>query len=329
MVSAEKHYSKSTESHQDLSDNHSASLTNQVREIMSRGDGAKSNHENLSGKAAMPSISREQLLSSILDDSVTPEKRLNAVKLLVGDQGHMDVTVRDSEGRMRKLRLEVESVGGSRNLIHVLDESGDVGKNSKTKNHTLVFLRGVSESDGSFSPQKDKNGRSVSYSPDRIGEVALVNETLASETQPKSTRQVEALEAPKASQESPVSKQLTEVEITGGHRASGTAYYPHNSKLEGGFKDKIGKQLRTLEDYLAGKAPYVSVAMDDRSGFKYGQKLRIPELEQKYGKQIPFRIVDTGGAFRGKGTSRIDICVANEKASNDPVINGNLTLQFV
>jgi peptidoglycan hydrolase-like protein with peptidoglycan-binding domain len=107
--------------------------------------------------------------------------------------------------------------------------------------------------------------------------------------------------------------------------ARGTGYYPANTRLEGGFLDRKGKPLNTLQDYLAGKAPYVSVAMDAKA-FPYGTRLRIPELEKKYGRPIEFRVVDTGGAFRNKGTRRIDICTANEKASLDPTINGKLTL---
>jgi peptidoglycan hydrolase-like protein with peptidoglycan-binding domain len=109
------------------------------------------------------------------------------------------------------------------------------------------------------------------------------------------------------------------------YQARGTGYYPANTRLEGGFLDRKGKPLNTLQDYLAGKAPYVSVAMDSKA-FPYGTRLRIPELEKKYGRSIDFRVVDTGGAFRNKGTSRIDICTANEKASLDPTINGKLTL---
>jgi len=107
--------------------------------------------------------------------------------------------------------------------------------------------------------------------------------------------------------------------------AKGTGYFPDNSPMEGGFKDRQGKPLHTLQDFLAGKAPYVSVAMDSKA-FPYGTKLRIPELEKKYGRPIEFRVVDTGGAFKGKGTSRIHICTANLKASLDPTINGKLTL---
>ena len=91
------------------------------------------------------------------------------------------------------------------------------------------------------------------------------------------------------------------------------------------FVDRRDQPLRTLQDFLSGKANYVSVAMDSKA-FPYGTKLRIPELEAKYGKQIEFRVVDTGGAFVGKGTSRIDICTANKRASLDSVINGPLTL---
>lgn len=105
--------------------------------------------------------------------------------------------------------------------------------------------------------------------------------------------------------------------------ARGTGYYPDGSALEGGFKDRKGKPLRTLQQFLAGSASYVSVAMDSNA-FSYGQRLRIKELDAKYGKSIVFRVVDTGGAFRGKGTSRIDICTANRKASLDPTINGSL-----
>jgi hypothetical protein len=107
-------------------------------------------------------------------------------------------------------------------------------------------------------------------------------------------------------------------------RAKGTAYYPANNAMEGGVRDKKGFGLCSLQRYLAGQCPYVSCAMDGR--VKYGQKLRIPELERKYGRPILFRVVDTGGAFRGRGTRRIDICVASNGHTRDGVINGPLTL---
>jgi 3D (Asp-Asp-Asp) domain-containing protein len=113
-----------------------------------------------------------------------------------------------------------------------------------------------------------------------------------------------------------------------GFRTKLTGYYPDSSALEGGFKDRLGKPLHTLQQYLNGDASYVSVAMDS-SAFAYGTKLRIPSLEAKYGRRIEFRVVDTGGAFRGKGTSRMDVCVASYKASLDPVVNGSVDVEVV
>jgi 3D (Asp-Asp-Asp) domain-containing protein len=105
--------------------------------------------------------------------------------------------------------------------------------------------------------------------------------------------------------------------------SKGTGYYPSNSALEGGFKDMRGAPLRTLQQFLNGDADYVSVAMD-KGVVPYGTVISIREFNQKYGRNIIFKVVDTGGAFRGKGTSRMDICTANERASLDPTVNGTL-----
>ncbi|AKU96905.1 hypothetical protein AKJ09_03569 [Labilithrix luteola] len=115
----------------------------------------------------------------------------------------------------------------------------------------------------------------------------------------------------------------TDDALTGSFVARGTGYYPDPSALEGGYNDRKGKPLTTLQQFLAGDADYVAVAMDS-TAFKYGQRLRIRELESKYGRSIVFRVVDTGGAFRGKGRTRIDICTKNQQASLDPTINGLL-----
>ncbi|CAN5813979.1 hypothetical protein BH11MYX4_BH11MYX4_14490 [soil metagenome] len=119
-----------------------------------------------------------------------------------------------------------------------------------------------------------------------------------------------------------------EIRVSSTFTSRGTGYYPDSSALEGGFKDRVGKPLHTLQQFLAGSAPYVSVAMDT-SAFKYGTRLRIRELDSKHGRAIVFRVVDTGGAFRGKGRSRIDICTANNKASLDPTINGTLHIDVI
>ena len=112
--------------------------------------------------------------------------------------------------------------------------------------------------------------------------------------------------------------------------AKGTGYYPHNSKMEGGYLDKKGNKLTTLQDVLDGKAKSAAIALDKnlyKSGqVKYGDSFTIPEIDKKYGKHIDFRAVDTGGAFTGKGFSRVDICTGSKKDSLDPTVNGKLTL---
>lgn len=107
-----------------------------------------------------------------------------------------------------------------------------------------------------------------------------------------------------------------------------TAYYPSNSPMEGGFKDRFGNPLRTLQDFLEGKASYVSVAMDKNLNIPNGQLVRIPEIDHHFKRQIIFRVVDTGGAFTGKGYSRIDICVRSYPHSIERVVNQNVTLIF-
>jgi hypothetical protein len=100
--------------------------------------------------------------------------------------------------------------------------------------------------------------------------------------------------------------------------------------MEGGFNDMVGKKLHTLQDFLDGKSPHVSIALDKklyRSGaVKYGDTFRIPELEKKYGRPITFKAVDTGGAFTDKGFSRVDICTGSQRDSVDATVNGRLTL---
>lgn len=119
-----------------------------------------------------------------------------------------------------------------------------------------------------------------------------------------------------------------EIRVVSTFTSRGTGYYPSSSALEGGFNDRAGKKLRTLQQFLAGNADYVSVAMDTNA-FRYGTRLRIKELDAKYGRSIVFRVVDTGSAFRGKGRSRIDICTANRSASLDSTVNGTLHLEVI
>lgn len=93
-----------------------------------------------------------------------------------------------------------------------------------------------------------------------------------------------------------------------------TLYTTENTAMEGGPKDRCGRPLRTLDDYLKGNADYVSVAMDSMA-LPYGTVLRIPEIENRFrvSEAIPFKVVDTGSAFMGRGTSRMDICVGHNQ----------------
>ncbi|XP_063423211.1 uncharacterized protein LOC134707419 [Mytilus trossulus] len=120
------------------------------------------------------------------------------------------------------------------------------------------------------------------------------------------------------------------IDCTGQHRysATGTGYYPADDPIEGGFLDRQGHPLHTLQDFLDGKASWVSVAMDRYLHLSYGTHVCIPQLNHKYHRVIPFRVVDTGSAFSHKGYGRIDICTRSQHDSYDNTINGHLTLVF-
>ncbi len=112
-------------------------------------------------------------------------------------------------------------------------------------------------------------------------------------------------------------------------RAKATGYFPFADAMEGGFNDRQGHPLRTLQAYIAGghtfgDGDYVAVAMDP-TAFAYGTVLESPEVNAHYNRRVEFRVVDTGGAFYGKGTTRVDICNATHADTMAPLVNGNLT----
>jgi hypothetical protein len=100
-----------------------------------------------------------------------------------------------------------------------------------------------------------------------------------------------------------------------------TGYWPFTArdderKMEGGVNDRRGNKLHTLEQHIADPVahPFVSVAGDDQV-FPYGQRLEISAWPGK-----TFRVVDTGGHFRGAGKlyrvlgeEPLDICVDSSK----------------
>lgn len=119
-------------------------------------------------------------------------------------------------------------------------------------------------------------------------------------------------------------------------------------KMQGGVFDRRGKPLYALEDYLEGKAPYVSLACDYTGGppanaaefKKYGMKCYLPEISENINSYIdfefdplviPFRLVDTGGHFfsekkkiRVAGYEPIDVC-RRLKPSSNLSFSGKLT----
>lgn len=98
------------------------------------------------------------------------------------------------------------------------------------------------------------------------------------------------------------------------HTGVATLYTTENTAMEGGPLDRCGRKLNTLDDYMNWKANEVSVAMD-RLALPYGTLIRIPAIEKRLNvaDPIPFRVVDTGSAFQGKGLSRLDICVGHSQ----------------
>lgn len=112
--------------------------------------------------------------------------------------------------------------------------------------------------------------------------------------------------------------------LTGGtFKARLTGYWPYQAglsdaakKMEGGHNDRKGRPLITLEQHMSDpvRYPYVSVA-GDTAVWPYGQRI---ELDAFPG--VVFRVVDTGGHFRGAGKvyrmvgyEPLDICVDSSK----------------
>ena len=115
-----------------------------------------------------------------------------------------------------------------------------------------------------------------------------------------------------------------------------TGYWPHDSALEGGYRDCQGRPLQPIQSWLDGKhgevltdehgkdlewvekdgpSDYVTVAMDNKV-VPVGTDLCIPFLNQKYGRFIPFRVLDNGRKFNGK-TGVSDVAWNRNKLRKD------------
>lgn len=117
------------------------------------------------------------------------------------------------------------------------------------------------------------------------------------------------------------------------HRARLSAYWPvgpdaseAEKRREGPPVDVRERPLYSLQEYLAGRAPFVSLAADRSTrGFpRYGELVRIKELEERYGQKILFRVVDTGGSFMDTGTARFDVRVASREEGLKDEVNSDV-----
>jgi len=102
-----------------------------------------------------------------------------------------------------------------------------------------------------------------------------------------------------------------------------TGYWPYYAaasgkgvQMEGGLHDTMERSLYTLENFYAGKAPYVSVSGDWKI-IPYGQRISLSGWPG-----VVFRVHDTGSHFWGAGKlfrvvgrEPFDVCVASPSTS--------------
>ncbi|XP_043270912.1 uncharacterized protein [Venturia canescens] len=106
-----------------------------------------------------------------------------------------------------------------------------------------------------------------------------------------------------------------------------TAYYPdYESDDESDYLDARGKELCTLQDFIDARTNFVTVGMDLLPEIPYGTELCSPELNAHFGMRIPMQVRDHGPNLRGKGFSRLDICVRSEGDSYDIAVNREISV---
>lgn len=97
-----------------------------------------------------------------------------------------------------------------------------------------------------------------------------------------------------------------------------TFYTPLAGWPEGGFNDSSGHPLGTVEGYLSGRDPYVSIACSpkiftktgkDPKKIRYGTTVRIPVLEKYFGRLMTCRMVDVGDSTYFPDEHHLDVCV--------------------
>ncbi|XP_066603433.1 uncharacterized protein [Prorops nasuta] len=104
------------------------------------------------------------------------------------------------------------------------------------------------------------------------------------------------------------------------------AYSPdYDSDDESEYQDFKRKKLRTLQEFIDGRAKYVTVAMD-LSALPYGSPICIPELNEHFGRRINLQARDYDWSFNKTGFSRLDICVRSVMDTYDKAVNRAVTI---
>ncbi|XP_071575682.1 uncharacterized protein [Temnothorax nylanderi] len=114
------------------------------------------------------------------------------------------------------------------------------------------------------------------------------------------------------------------------YNVSLSAYYPvFGTDDKRNHLDDQGKMLNTLQDHLDGRARYVTVAGNLRSGIPYGTKVCIEKLNEQFGRQIHLQIrdqIDYEINDVALDFSRLEICVRTEEDTYDTYLNGLVTV---
>ncbi len=104
-------------------------------------------------------------------------------------------------------------------------------------------------------------------------------------------------------------------------RALATVYTPYldqtaaERRREGPPVDRFMQTVCTLERFLAGRCPYVSVAIDRNLDIPDGTPLLIPGIDRIAGRRVLFRVVDTGARRYFHGSGHIDVATDSDEYS--------------
>ena len=92
--------------------------------------------------------------ATLFSKDATDEQKLATVKELA-KSGIKDLNYRDASGADHKLRMELESAAGGKEMVHLFAAGAD--------GRERTALRGVSRADGSFEHEQDKKGNAVDF----------------------------------------------------------------------------------------------------------------------------------------------------------------------